>query len=51
MPFDKTFFRFVLGFALILSLSFSILFFTGKYAENNASALDAFNTTDSLDVK
>ncbi len=49
MPFDKTFFRFVLGFAFILSLSFSVLFFTGMYANNSASALDAVNDYNSSD--
>jgi hypothetical protein len=29
-PFDRTFFRFVLGFTLMLSLSFAIFFFIGR---------------------
>jgi hypothetical protein len=32
-PFDQTFFRFVLGFTFILSLSFSVLYFAGRYKE------------------
>lgn len=33
-PFDRTFFRFVLGFAFMLSLSFAILYFVGQYSSN-----------------
>ena len=32
-PFDQTFFRFVLGFTFILSLSFSVLYFAGRYKD------------------
>ncbi len=31
-PFDKTFFRFLLGFSLMLSMSFAVIFLTGKYS-------------------
>jgi hypothetical protein len=31
-PFDKTFFRLVLGFSIILCSSFIIMFFTNKYS-------------------
>lgn len=34
-PFDKTFFKFLLGFILILLFSFSIFFFTGQNADNS----------------
>lgn len=30
-PFDATFFKFLLGFTVILSMSFAVLFFVGKY--------------------
>jgi hypothetical protein len=30
-PFDRTFFRFILGFTFILSLSFSVLYFADRY--------------------
>lgn len=30
-PFDPTFFKFLLGFGLILSFSFGVLFFVGRY--------------------
>ena len=32
-PFDKTFFRFVLGFTLILSLSFLTLYLANQYKQ------------------
>ncbi len=31
-PFDRNFFHFVVGFGLILSFSFSVLYFTGRYS-------------------
>jgi hypothetical protein len=31
-PFDETFFKFLLGFSFILTASFTILFFVGKYS-------------------
>ena len=31
-PLDKAFFRFLIGFGLILSMSFALLFFVGKYS-------------------
>jgi len=31
-PFDKTFFRFVFGFSIILLISFAILYFTMEYS-------------------
>jgi len=31
-PFDQTFFKFLLGFSLILCVSFAILYFVGKYS-------------------
>jgi hypothetical protein len=34
-PFDKTFFKFLLGFILILLFSFSIFFFTGQNVDNS----------------
>ena len=30
-PFDRNFFHFIIGFSLILCLSFAVLYFTGKY--------------------
>jgi hypothetical protein len=33
-PFDRTFFQLMLGFSLILSFSFAILFFVGRYSAN-----------------
>ena len=30
-PFDRTFFRFLLGFCFMLSLSFAVFYFVGKY--------------------
>ena len=30
-PFDKTFFKFLIGFACILILSFAVLYFVGRY--------------------
>ena len=33
-PFDQTFFRFLLGFTLILAMSFAILFFVGQYKDS-----------------
>ena len=30
-PFDKNFFRFVLGFSLILSVSLAVMYFGGNY--------------------
>ncbi|HEY9583418.1 MAG TPA: hypothetical protein VJI66_00420 [Candidatus Paceibacterota bacterium] len=30
-PFDQTFFKFLLGFSFILSLTFATLFFVGQY--------------------
>ncbi len=42
-PFDKNFFHFLVGFLLILSFSFTILFFTGVYKDvidgKNAAAV------------
>jgi hypothetical protein len=32
-PFDKNFFRFLLGFTCILVFSFSVLYFTGIYKD------------------
>ena len=45
-PFDKTFFKLVLGFTIILTLSFAVLFFVGKYGpsfkeQNYAAIKDA----------
>jgi hypothetical protein len=31
-PFDRTFFRFLFGFAFILLVSFAILYFVGHYS-------------------
>ena len=42
-PFDKTFFRFILGFAFILSLSFGVLFFAGRYQSSLATNATADN--------
>ena len=39
-PFDQTFFRFVLGFAFIMSLSFSVLYFAERY-QNHQPLLPA----------
>jgi len=36
-PFDRSFFRFLFGFLIILAASFSIIYFVGQYA-NNAPA-------------
>ena len=33
-PFDRTFFRFVIGFTLILAISFAVLFFVGEYSSD-----------------
>jgi hypothetical protein len=30
-PFDKTFFRFLLGFTFILTASFGVMYFVGVY--------------------
>ena len=41
-PFDRTFFRFLLGFGIILIVSFAILYFVGKYSaaiDRNAAAV------------
>lgn len=42
-PFDENFFKFLLGFSVILSFSFAVLFFAGKYSstleEKEASVL------------
>lgn len=41
-PFDKAFFRFLLGFSLILSASFAVLFFVGRYSTSlNEQAVSA----------
>lgn len=32
-PFDRTFFKFIIGFALMLVASFSILYFVNKHAQ------------------
>jgi hypothetical protein len=40
-PFDRTFFRFVLGFTLILVISFAILFFVGEYTSDLDKKSDA----------
>ncbi|MEK7463644.1 MAG: hypothetical protein AAB610_00785 [Patescibacteria group bacterium] len=31
-PFDQTFFKFLLGFSFILTASFAVLFFVGRYS-------------------
>lgn len=33
-PFDRTFFRFLIGFTLMLAISFSILYIVGKYSKD-----------------
>lgn len=33
-PFDRTFFKFLIGFALILGVSFAILYFVGRYSKD-----------------
>ena len=33
-PFDRNFFRFLLGFLLILTVSFGIIYFVGRYIGN-----------------
>lgn len=44
-PFDKNFFRFLLGFSFILVASFAVLFFAGRYSieldEQASSVLSA----------
>ena len=35
-PFDGTFFKFLIGFVLILLVSFSIIYLAGKYKEGSA---------------
>ena len=40
-PFDPTFFKFLLGFGLILSFSFGVLFFVGKYGALLDSTIDS----------
>ncbi|MBI5126390.1 MAG: hypothetical protein HZA80_01325 [Candidatus Taylorbacteria bacterium] len=44
--FDSTFFKFVIGFTAILSLSFAVLFFVGKYT----SVPDSVDTTAQVNV-
>jgi hypothetical protein len=36
-PFDKTFFRLLLGFTFMLSLGFAVLFILGEYSGDNAN--------------
>ena len=31
-PFDRNFFKFSIGFVMILCFSFTVLYFTGKYS-------------------
>lgn len=31
-PFDRSFFKFLIGFTLILGVSFAILYFVGRYS-------------------
>jgi hypothetical protein len=40
-PFDRTFFRFLLGFTLILVVSFAILFFVEQYSSEIDQRSDA----------
>lgn len=54
-PFDKSFFKFLLGFTLILALSFTMLYFVGRQgvsvdnadlpALGPASAIDSVTDT------
>jgi preprotein translocase subunit SecG len=37
-PFDQTFFKFLLGFTIILSVSFFVLYFVGKYMNEEKTA-------------
>lgn len=49
-PFDKTFFRFVLGFSLILSMSFAILFFVNRY-ESSTGGIDIKAVKSLIQIK
>ena len=40
-PFDRTFFKFLIGFTLILGASFAILYFVGHYSKAIDSAAAA----------
>ncbi len=33
-PFDKAFFRFLLGFSFILATSFALMFFVGQFSKD-----------------
>ncbi len=33
-PFDKAFFKFLLGFSFILAASFALMFFVGQYSSD-----------------
>ncbi len=33
-PFDRNFFKFLLGFLVILAASWSVIYFVGRYAAN-----------------
>ncbi len=52
-PFDRTFFRLILGFTFILSLSFSIMYFVNKYSSvfDNKQATALKNDSDQIKIK
>jgi hypothetical protein len=50
-PFDRTFFRLMLGFVFMLSMSFAILYFVGKYSEDLDGKQANSIKTDVIQIK
>lgn len=52
-PFDKTFFRLVLGFTFMLSISFSIMYFVNKYSGiiDGKEAFALKNTQKEIEIR
>ena len=44
-PFDRTFFKFLFGFIIILALSFCVLFFANQSAGSTAVDTDSLTVT------
>ena len=50
-PFDRTFFRFMFGFVFILSLSFAVLYFVGKYSSDLEERQLTASKNNSVEIK